>query len=78
MGVKKISVTHQRPECIGCGLCAELAPQNWVMNPEDGRSDLVGSHLKGQMQVGLIDEDQLEENKMAAQACPVQIIKVAA
>jgi ferredoxin len=47
------------------------------MNEEDGKSDLVGGELKGNgIVVAKIDEDDYEDNKNAAEACPVNIIKL--
>ncbi len=77
MGTKKITVCHKRNDCIGCGSCALLAPHTWQMNREDGLADLHGAKWKGdQFMVSQIDEDELEDNKDAAQACPVQIIRI--
>ncbi len=47
------------------------------MNGEDGKSDLRGAQWKNEeFMVAQIDEDELEENKKAADACPVNIIRV--
>ena len=77
MGTNKISVSQKREDCIGCGACTAFAPNNWSMNDNDGKADLKDAVEKGDMMVAEVDEDQLEENKQAADACPVQIIKVA-
>lgn len=77
MGVKKITICHLRRGCIGCGSCALLASKQWTMNSEDGKSDLKGAQWKGkEFMVAQIDEDDLEENKKAADACPVNVIRV--
>ncbi len=76
MGVKKISISHQRAKCIGCGACVFLAPKNWTMNVDDGRSDLVGGVLqKNGMVTATIDEGDAEANKEARDACPVRVIR---
>lgn len=47
------------------------------MNKEDGKSDLRGAGWKNEeFMVTQIDEDELEDNKKAADACPVNIIRV--
>lgn len=47
------------------------------MNAEDGKSDLRDAQWKGdEFMVAQIDEDELEDNKKAADACPVSIIRV--
>jgi len=47
------------------------------MNDEDGKSDLIGGELKkNDVVVATIDEADYEANKLAAEACPVHIIKI--
>jgi ferredoxin len=76
MGVKKIIISHERDNCIGCGSCACLAPKNWQMNDEDGKSDLIGGEVKKNgIVTAEIDPVDLEANQKAADACPVGIIK---
>ncbi len=76
MGTKKIKISHQRDKCIGCGSCASYAPNYWRMNAEDGKADLIGGKEKGNVIVVEIEKDDLAQNKKAAKACPMQIIKV--
>lgn len=74
--MKKIRVIHQREKCIGCNSCTTIAPQSWVIDPVDGKSTLVGSQKKRDHYVGDVFECDEEANKIAAEACPVNIIKV--
>lgn len=77
MGVRKITVCHKRNDCIGCGSCVLYAPKQWSMNVEDGKSELKDAQWKGnQFMVAKVDENELENNKKAADACPVGIIRV--
>lgn len=77
MGVQKVTVSHQRNKCIGCGSCVLLAPKNWKMNDTDGRSDLIDGVLqKNGMVTVQISEGDHETNMRAADACPVGIIRV--
>ncbi|MFZ1720730.1 MAG: ferredoxin [Candidatus Moraniibacteriota bacterium] len=77
MGVKRITICHKRNDCIGCGSCVLLAPKTWKMNAEDGKSDLANAKWKGEeFMVSTIDENEYEENKKAADACPVNIIRL--
>jgi ferredoxin len=77
MGIRKGAVCHKRNDCIGCGSCVLYAPKYWSMNPEDGKSELKGAVWKGdQFMVAAVDEDDLEDNRKAADACPVGIIRV--
>ena len=75
MGTKKFKISHQRDQCIGCGSCAQYAPNCWKMNEDDGKADLINGKLKGEVVVAEIDEDELEANQEAAKVCPMQILK---
>ncbi len=72
----EFKVKHFRKECIGCGACAAISPDFWVMDDENL------AVLKGSVQVGDHWEMELESledktaNQEAAEACPVQIIKI--
>jgi len=46
------------------------------MNEEDGMADLKGAEPKNDVQVTDVDIDLLEENKEAAEYCPVSIIRI--
>ncbi len=77
MGMKKNIVSHQRNKCIGCGSCSLLASMNWKMNDEDGKSDLIGGEVKKNgTVVSVINEEDLEANREASEACPVQCIRI--
>ncbi len=76
MGTKKVSVSQQRARCIGCGSCALYSPNCWKINPADGKADLIGGVIKGNVVVAEIDAELYDENKKAADACPMQIIKL--
>ncbi len=77
MGIKKVTVSHKRNDCIGCGSCVLLAPNQWSMNLEDGKADLKNSTYSGrEFKVAQVDEDEIEENISAADTCPVKIIRI--
>lgn len=74
----KYTVTHDRPACIGCAACEAIAPEFWTMN-QDGKSDL--KHAKTVKEADIVKEETLEieesdmqSNKDAAEACPVNCI----
>jgi len=71
-----IRITHYRYKCIGCAYCEEVAPQRWQMNELDGKSDLLESTEKKEIQTAIVDENEYEENLQAAELCPVKCIKV--
>jgi ferredoxin len=73
---KKYQIQHDRPNCIGCAACAAVAPDFWTMN-EDGKSDIVGSKmLEDETEELDIDEKNFNENKEAADSCPVNVIHI--
>lgn len=74
--MKKIKVVHQRGDCIGCNSCVNIAPQSWRMSDVDGKSVLIGGKEKRGVFVGEVFEMDKEANQLAAEACPVNIIKV--
>jgi ferredoxin len=71
----EFEIQHDRPNCIGCTACASIAPEYWTMNPDDGKSDVVGAPKNAEgWEVLVIPEDKYEQNKMAADSCPVNVI----
>ena len=73
---KKFQIFHDRPNCIGCAACAAVAPDFWTMH-EDGKSDIVGSKKNDDETEELdIDEKDYNENKEAADSCPVNVIHI--
>lgn len=61
-----VRITQKRGDCIGCGACVAICPDNWEM-AEDGKS---------RPKKTTISANELECNKNAEEACPVQCIKV--
>jgi ferredoxin len=61
---KPVSVTDA---CIGCGICATIAPDIFEMNPETNKSEVKTG----------AGSANLEKSKEAAEACPVGAIEVA-
>jgi len=59
-------IVHDRPGCIGCGSCAAVCPENWIMKP-DGKSSPKKT---------AISEAEYKCNKDAADACPVNVIHI--
>ena len=72
----QFKVIHERPKCIACGSCAAIAPKYWEMSEKDGLADLKGCTMNGENEERFISEDEILENKEAADVCPVQIIHV--
>jgi len=75
--MSKIKLIQYREKCIGCNVCFEASPNNWRINNEDGKADLIGSkETKKNVFVKEISQDEVEENKIAEENCPVGIIHV--
>ncbi len=71
-----IPISHKKPECIGCALCAEVAP-NYFQMDENGEAQLV--HVvreKGKFQFGEGFADDREILNLAKKGCPVDIIQI--
>lgn len=66
-------VLHDRNACVGCGACAAICPKYWEMRG-DGKSFLKGSTVLKDKHVLVVAG--AECNNDAANACPVQCIKV--
>jgi ferredoxin len=68
-------IRHNRPDCIGCNACANIAPAFWKMSDEDGKSDVIGAKTGDDEWEELdIDEASFETNMDAAESCPVNVI----
>lgn len=74
--MSSLKIIHDRQNCIGCNACVTIAPQNWFMDDKEGKATLVGAKKKGKVHVAEIFDRDRGANEMAAQACPMQIIKV--
>jgi len=76
MGIKTTSLTHRRKDCIGCGSCAQIAPELWSMSKEDGKANLCRGVKKDEHFVSEIDEVEKQKAKECGKACPMGIIRV--
>ena len=71
----KYLVEYHRDLCIGCGACVAVTPDERELDDE-GKADIKKAKKKGDLQTLEIDEKDLNKHKDAAQACPVQAIKI--
>jgi ferredoxin len=70
------TLQHDRPNCIGCAACEAVAPDYWEMNG-DGKSDIKeGKDLDNGWQELEFKEKNFQENKDAADSCPVNVIHI--
>jgi len=74
----KYKIEHHKEICIGCGACAAIDPEDWVMKGD--KSHLVDSDKidteNGAGEGKVVDEAKLSQNQEAADACPVPCIFV--
>ena len=63
---KKYEIVHDRDQCIGCGACAAVNPDNWEM-AEDGLAKPKKTD---------ITEEEFSANMEAAESCPVNCIHI--
>lgn len=70
-----IKIRHKKPECIGCKLCADVAPQYFEMDDE-GLAQLIGSTQQGVFQIAEGFDEDLEDLEQAEEGCPVDIIYI--
>lgn len=71
-----MKILFQREKCIGCNYCVEACPERWQMSKRDGKSVLLGGKKKGNMHQVTVGEMERDTNEKAAEACPVNIIKI--
>lgn len=72
----KFKIEYVRPECIGCGACAAIHPDRWVMD-DDGKSNVVDAkRLENEHEELDISDEEFEQNKEAAECCPVNVIHI--
>lgn len=65
-----------RNKCIGCNYCVEAAPERWQMSKRDGKCVLLGGKKKGNMYQVRVGEHERESNELAADVCPVDVIRI--
>ncbi len=76
---KKYKVVYERKNCIGAGSCTSIFPERWRMNSQDDKADLLGGkeETKGhEIWIAEFTLDELENFKLSAQVCPVNVIHI--
>ncbi|MFC1697596.1 ferredoxin [Nanoarchaeota archaeon] len=59
-----IKIIQDHKECIGCGACVAICPDNWEMD-EEGKAKPIKAEL-----------DDIGCNQEAADSCPVKCITI--
>jgi ferredoxin len=65
--MKKYKIQQNREQCIGCGRCQMLCPENWEISNDDYKAKPIKT---------IIDETEYPKNKEVAGECPVQCIVI--
>ena len=65
-------ITQKQGDCIGCGACAAIAPNDWKLDGD--KAVLIGAKKEGDLDVKVVTN--VGSNEDAANACPVRCIKV--
>ncbi len=78
MSVKKsYQVVYDRKNCIGVLTCVAFHPERWQINQSDSKADLLGAKEEPSGTFILdFTEEELEKFKIAAEVCPVKVIKI--
>lgn len=71
-----IRISQRRSKCIGCNACVEASFSRWRMSRKDGKSVLIGSTCVNDIWSIVVGDDEYNENKKAANNCPVNIIQI--
>ena len=71
-----VIITQQREKCIGCNYCVEFADYRWRMSKKDGKCTLIGGENRKGFYTVKVGDEEYDDNISAADACPVNIIKV--
>jgi ferredoxin len=69
-------IIFYRSKCIGCNACVEAAPDRWRISKTDGKSNLIDAIEKKGVFQAVASDVEFEKNFIAAQNCPVKVIKV--
>ena len=71
----KTAVVHDKQQCIGCGACAAIDPENWSLGP-DGKATLANHTQDNDQEIREITEQEIGEQREVAEACPVNCIHI--
>lgn len=72
----EFKVKHFKKECICCGACAAICPDFWEMDEEGFAQMKGGSPVNDHWEMIIDSLADKTSNQEAADACPVQIIKI--
>jgi len=71
-----MKIILKKEECIGCGTCAALCPDFWEMDDAEMKVKLKGAKKNEETGEWELEVGETGCNQEAADACPVQCIKI--
>jgi ferredoxin len=71
----KYRIKVDKDKCIADGVCYSMDPDHYLEDDE-GKADVTGGSMDGEISIGEFDDDGFEEAKDAADACPVEAIEI--
>ncbi|MFO7849708.1 MAG: ferredoxin [Spirochaetia bacterium] len=71
----KYRIKVDKDKCIADGVCFSMDPEHYVEDDE-GKAEAAGGSLEGEMSIADFDDDEFDEAKDAADACPVEAIEI--
>ncbi len=69
-------IIQNREGCIGCGTCVALCPKFWEMDDSEGKANLKDAKKNEETGEYELSVEEIECNQEAAEACPVQVIRI--
>tara|TARA_Y100000310_G_scaffold313694_1_gene362341 strand:+ start:340 stop:603 length:264 start_codon:yes stop_codon:yes gene_type:complete len=71
--MSKTIVEYNREKCIGASSCVAVHPDRWSLDDE-AKAVLKDATIDGDTHTLEIEDSELEQQKMAAESCPVRVI----
>lgn len=72
----KYKILHYKKDCINCGACAAICPEFWEMDEEGFAQLKEGKEIGDHWEREIDTEEARARNQEAADACPVNVIKL--
>jgi len=72
----KYKIVYDRVNCIGAGPCAAVDPDDFEIDPKDGKANLKGGTEEGGKFVKIIEADSVEKAMQSVDVCPAAVISV--
>ncbi len=71
----KYRIKVDKDECLEDAVCFSMDPDHFEED-DDGKAQVVGGSMQGDISIGEFDDDGYEDAKEAADLCPAEAITV--